>query len=483
MALKIYIPAMRFGHRIQGKIEAYDDKGRGILELRGTDGSQLGAGTAAIPFTAVGDEVTAIFMSRDRGVKLCKLETVVVPSPDRTSAPCPHAGLCGGCLWQHLKYDAQLAAKLKMINDAFKQAGHDERVGSILPCPQLFGYRNRMDFCVGWNSEIGLKEYGTWSRYVDLSTCLLLDAGAGDVLQHVREWMAESDLQPWDAKFYSGDIRYVILREGKNTKQRLIVIVVKDATRVTAAHRSSLAARLSPLCTSLLIGEQSLTTDISLAQKFETLKGEPWLEEVVNGIRYRIHPNSFFQTNTLMAKELQKCVADFVVKSVVLDEDRQTAGVKDLYKGQDDKKITILDLYCGLGFFGLHLAKNLPDVRVQGFEIDEPAIELAKFNAAANGVADRCKFFASKAEDLPWKNIRADAVILDPPRSGLHPKVLKTVLEMKPPSIVYVSCNYHRLVEELKELKTAYRVESVKAFDLFPHTPHVEVVAKFVLAD
>lgn len=447
---------MRFGHRIQGKVNAYDDKGRGVFELTGEDGEKTGRGVAAIPFTAVGDEITAIFMSRDRGVKLCKLETVVAPSADRTSTPCPHAGVCGGCLWQHLKYDAQLAAKLEMINRAFGQAGHAERAASVLPCPRQFNYRNRMDFAVGWNSEIGLKEYGSWSRYVDVKTCLLLGDGAGEILQQVRGWMDESDLQPWDSKFYSGDIRYVVVREGKNTSDRLIVTVVKDAARVSDAHRQSLIARLSPFCTSLLIGEQNLTTDISLAQKFETLKGEPWLEEEANGLRYRIHPNSFFQTNTLMAEELQKAVLSSV-----------SSG-------------TILDLYCGLGFFGIHLAKNLPDVRVHGFEIDEPAIELAKFNAQANGVADRCGFFAGKAEDLSWKDIEADTVILDPPRSGLHPKVLKTVLEMAPPRLIYVSCNYHRLVEELKELKTAYRVESLEAFDLFPNTPHVEVVAKLV---
>lgn len=476
---------MRFGHRIQGKIDAYDDKGRGVFELQGEDGEKTGRGVAAIPFTAVGDEITAIFMSRDRGVKLCKLETIVAPSADRIVAPCPHAGVCGGCLWQHLNYDAQLAAKREMINRAFAETGHDERVAEVTPCPQTFHYRNRMDYAVGWNSEIGLKEYGSWSRYVDVKTCLLLNDGAGDILQQVREWMAESDLQPWDAKFYSGDIRYVVVREGKQTGQRLIVIVVKDATRVADAYRESLAIRLSPFCTSLLIGEQNLTTDISLAQKFETLIGEPWLEEVANDIRYRIHPNSFFQTNTRMAEELQTCVADFISSAVVstgAQRSGETSGdfSTSLRPARNDNPV-VLDLYCGLGFFGIHLAKNLRDIRVHGFEIDEPAIELAKFNAEANGVADRCQFFAGKAEDLSWKNIKADAVILDPPRAGLHPKVLKTVLEMKPPHLIYVSCNFHRLVEELKQLKTAYRVEEIRAFDLFPHTPHVEVVAKLTL--
>jgi tRNA/tmRNA/rRNA uracil-C5-methylase (TrmA/RlmC/RlmD family) len=359
---------MRFGHRIQGKIAAYDDKGRGIFELHGEDGEKTGRGVAAIPFTAVGDEIAATFVSRDRGVKLCKLETIVTPSAERTAAPCPHAGTCGGCLWQHLNYPAQLEAKREMINRAFAQAGHDERVADVAPCPQTFHYRNRMDYAVGWNSEIGLKEYGSWARYVDVKTCLLLDDGAGDILQHVRDWMAESDLQPWDAKYYSGDIRYVVVREGKNTGQRLIVIVVKDAARVTEAHRASLTTRLAPYCTSLLIGEQNLTTDISLAQTFDALKGEPWLEEEANSVRYRIHPNSFFQTNSRRAEELQKCVLNSLHVSLRGGTTKQSPEIAALHV----------------------VARN-----------DNP-------------------------------------VILDPPRSGLHPKVLKTVLEMKPPTIVYV---------------------------------------------
>ncbi len=517
---------MRFGHRVTGIIQGYDDKGRGYFDLTGTDGSQLGSGRAVIPFSAQGDELSATFLSRDRGNKICKVEEVTKPGPDRIAPPCPHAGVCGGCLWQHLRYDAQLAIKQEMINRALESSGHEERVAEVMACtsmpptvvpaeagiqvsgaaesttstPSLLEddkkefkayFRNRMDYAVGWNSEIGLKEYGSWNRYVDVKTCYLLNPRAAEVLQHVREWMVESDLQPWDAKYFTGDIRYVVMREGKNTDQHLIVIVVKDATRISSTHRSSLVTRLSPFCTSLLVGEQGLTTDISLAQKFEPLIGDPWLEEVANGITYRIHPNSFFQTNTRMAEELQKCVKDFIAPEEPSIIPAQAGIQATEANGSptsapsllgDDKKQTILDLYCGLGFFGIHLAKNIPDLEVRGFEIDEPAIELAKLNAEKNGVADRCEFFAGKAEDLSWKDIPADTVILDPPRSGLHPKVLKTILEMKPKTLIYVSCNYHRLVEELKQLKTIYRIEDIKAFDLFPHTPHVEVVTKLTVS-
>jgi 23S rRNA (uracil-5-)-methyltransferase RumA len=461
---------MKFGHRITGTVRSYDDKGRGTFEIENQDKSQS---TVAIPFSATGDDVAATFVKRDHGVKVAKLEKIVTPGPDRVPAPCPHAGVCGGCLWQHLSYDAQIKIKHGMINAAFEKAGHEERVDQITPADKQFRFRNRMDYAVGWNGEIGLKEYGSWNRYIDLSTCLLLDADVGQILQAVRDWMKECDLQPWDAKFHTGDVRYVVVREGKNTNERLIIVVVKDTNRVTEDALSSVTSRLSPFCTSLILGEQSLTTDISLSQTFKTLKGNPWLEEIVNDVRYRIHPNSFFQTNSDMAGKLQETVKNFL--SFRPTETKGSLGSSDSL-GTTSRNI--LDLYCGLGFFGIYLAKQYPGIHVSGFEIDAEAIELAKHNASTNGISNRCNFTSGPAEDLSWKDIDADIIILDPPRSGLHPKVLKAVLEKEPKTIVYVSCNYHRLVEELKQFKSKYTVEQLTALDLFPHTPHVEVVVR-----
>ncbi len=443
---------MKFGHRVKGTILDYDDKGRGFFDA------------FVATFSAQGDEIVGSFIKRDCGVKVLKIEELIKPGPDRVTAPCPHAGVCGGCPWQHLNYEAQLTVKRERINAAFQITGHDERIDQIIPAKEKFHYRNRMDFAVGWNGEIGLKEYNAWNRYVDLTTCLLLSDGASEILQRVRTWMRESDLLPWDAKFYSGDVRYVVVREGKNTKQRMIAVIVKDLSRVIPACRSLLIAHLSPYCTTLLIGEQSLKTDLSLAQKYDVLKGEPYLEEIVNDTRYRIAPNSFFQTNSTMAAELQKTTAEMI-------------DIKNPSYTLQDSRLTILDLYCGLGFFGIYLAKQNPSIKVAGFEIDNQSIELARHNAKVNDVTEQVEFASGPAEDLSWKNLKADVIILDPPRSGLHPRVLKTLLDIKPEKLIYVSCNFHRLVEELKLLKEVYQVDKLAALDLFPQTPHVEVVA------
>jgi tRNA (uracil-5-)-methyltransferase len=454
---------MKFGHRIHGTVTNYDDKGRGTFELSGekTEGYQLGKGNVAIPFSAVGDELEATFLKRDRGVKIAKIETIATPGPDRVKAPCPHAGVCGGCLWQHLDYDAQLRLKRDMINRALEQAGHEERITDVMPSEDKLFYRNRMDYVVGWLGQVGLKEYGSWNRYLDLTTCLLLNEDVGVILEETRKLIKEFDLEPWDAVHHTGLMRYVVIREGKNANERLLMFVVASLEKIDEKTRAAILDRFGSRCTSLLLGEQALLTDVSYVQKTIALKGEPFLHEEVNGVRYRIAPNSFFQTNSKMAAKLQDLVSTLCHS----------------HEGGNPAS-TVLDLYCGLGFFGIALAKQNPNVKISGFEIDAEAIELAETNATTNNVADRCSFASGPAEDLSWKDIDADTIILDPPRSGLHPRVVKTVLEKAPETIIYVSCNYHRLVEELKEFKTKYRVESMQALDLFPQTPHVEVVTK-----
>ncbi len=445
---------MKYGNKTNGTIEHFDEKGRGAWN------------GFVVPFTTIGDEVSATFVKRDKGKKVLRLEEVLQPGPDRVSTPCPHAGVCGGCLWQHISYKAQLRLKLEMINQAFEQAGHFEniplRVSGTEGVTPLH-YRNRMDYCVSWDGKIGLKEYGSWNRYLDLSTCLLLDEETPKILERVRDLMLQLKLEPWDARSQNGLLRYVVIRLGKNTSERLVMLVVSDLKKIDDACREKIREVLSPHCTSLLLGEQPLVTDISFVNTVLPLHGNPWLEEEVNGIRYRIAPNSFFQTNTGMAAKLQDVVLSLLTTNYSLQ--------------------TILDLYCGLGFFGIALAKQNPNIRVMGYELDAEAIDLAKHNATVNGVADRCNFVSGPAEDLSWKNEKADAVIIDPPRSGLHPRVIKTLLEMKPKRIVYVSCNFRRFVQELRDFLPYYDLESTQALDLFPQTPHVEVVSMLKLKD
>jgi 23S rRNA (uracil-5-)-methyltransferase RumA len=447
---------MKFGDRLTGTITHLDDHGRGVFAYQLPQAPEE-TRDVVVPFALVGDTIEATFVKRDKGHWVGRLERVTAPSPDRVTAPCPHAGTCGGCLWQHLAYDAQLVLKRDAINAALANAGHVERVEAVLPSTDQLHFRNRMDYVVGWKKEVGLKEYGSWNRYIDLSTCLLLDDETPHILADVRRLMDEQGFLPWDAKKQTGDLRYCVIRLGRNTGERLITLLVKDLTRFTPEIREAITATLAPRCTSLYLGENPEITDLSLAKTLVSLHGPAYLTEEVNGLRYRIHPNSFFQTNTRMAATLQQTVLDLALA-------KQAPNSK------------FLDLYCGLGFFGIAAAAR--GATVYGHELDAPAIELAKQNAELNGVGARTRFAAGPVEKLDWAAETPDVVLVDPPRAGLHPRAVETLLKNAPPTIVYVSCNYHRLVEELKTLKTGYRVTALQALDLFPQTPHVEVVAK-----
>ncbi|MEK7665494.1 MAG: 23S rRNA (uracil(1939)-C(5))-methyltransferase RlmD [Patescibacteria group bacterium] len=374
----------------------------------------------------------------------------------RLEARCPYFGKCGGCSWQDIAHEFQPKIKREFVQDAFDEAKIACHIAPVEPCPEPFYYRNRMDYVFGKNGELGLKVSGHWWETLDLKTCFLLSSETPEILERTRVWTKETGLPFWNVKTHQGFFRYLVIREGKNTDERLIMLVVSNQFTLPTEHRSAILHLFAPLATSLLVGVNETITDLSIPQRIETLFGEPYLHEVVNGLRYRITPASFFQTNTAMAVELQHTVCEL-------------AG--------NLKNKKVLDLYCGAGFFSLALAKEAKEVI--GIELDEDAIKGARLNASLNQISN-ASFFASKVEEFDWALERPDVVILDPPRAGLHPSVIETLLAVLPKRIVYVSCKYQKLVEELPRFLEYYAIEEVRALDLFPQTPHVEVVVSLI---
>ena len=311
-----------------------------------------------------------------------------------------------------------------------------------------------MDYSFDFKGNLGLKQPGYWWSVLDLQTCFLLSEPSVEIMTRVREWTKKTGLPFWDAKFHRGFFRSLVIREGKNTGQRLITLITTSPPEKNyTEHMETLPSILGNLADAIVWGQTDMQADVSHAETSIPLKNNPWIYEEVNGIRYRIYPDSFFQTNTLMAKELQNKVLSYC---------------------GDMKQKHVLDLYCGAGFFSLALSKTAK--KVTGIEQDSSSIESAKANAKENNLfAD---FYASKVEDYPWEKECPDLVVLDPPRAGLHPSVLKTLMKTLPHEIIYVSCNYRALVKELKIFLEHYTIENLEALDLFPHTPHVEVIIK-----
>jgi 23S rRNA (uracil-5-)-methyltransferase RumA len=255
-------------------------------------------------------------------------------------------------------------------------------------------------------------------------------------------------------KKHTGYGRYLVIREGKFTNQRMVMFVTA-AGELPAPEK--LVAALGDLATTVYHGVNPTITDLSIADELTLLSGAPLLEEKIDGKTFSIHPNSFFQTNSAMAEALVHKVREFI---------------------GENKPEVLLDLYCGVGLFGICLAGDAK--RVVGVEIDPKAIEMARANATRNGLTN-AEYFAAKTESLIWENENPDTVIIDPPRAGLHPDVVKTLLSRKPKRLIYVSCNYESFCREWAELSKEYKIERLEALDLFPHSPHVETVALLTL--
>lgn len=444
---------MKYGRVARMRVERMDDHGRGRGPLADPDRPGAPPADGSAPFVIPGELVEGAFAGRTKGVSRLMDVQVLEPSPDRVAPKCPHAGTCGGCAWQHVAYPRQAELKREAVDRALAEAGLDLRVESLTPAEAQFGHRNRMDYVFGPGGELGLKEQGRWDRPVDLETCLLLSEEAVEVLRRTREWAKASGLPFWDARRHEGYLRYLVIREGKYTGERM-------ATLVTAAgelaKKDELVAAMAPLVTTLYHGINPEITDLSTAKELRLLHGVPELHEKIGGVTYAIPPNSFFQTNSGMAARLLEAVRAHVV-----------AGPHE----------RLLDLYCGSGFFALALAKDVGSSL--GVELDADAIAVARRNAEANGIAG-ARFEAAAAEALSWKDERPDVVIVDPPRSGLHPRVRQTLLENLPPRVVYVSCNHRALALDLGVLTSAYSVDSLRCLDLFPHTPHVETVVHLI---
>jgi len=367
---------------------------------------------------------------------------------------CPNKELCGSCSWSHIPYEKQLQQKLSDINGSFKLKGLDINCEDIIPSPRLAHYRNRMDFVIDFEGRVGLRQKGKWWRVIDGHPCFISDLLIEEKFFKVREWVKKSRFTFYDRKSHQGFLRYAVIRT--NLAGEVMVIIVTSATENLEEEKLALESfnELSSTCniTNLLWSVNHTITDVSSGDEIIKISGDDFLIENIAGFKYKISPHAFFQTNSYGAKELLKAVGECV------DE------------GDEGK---LVDLYCGCGFFAVALHSKFE--QVTGVESCAASIEDAKFNCDLNGV--KINFFAEKSEDLKWEHIEADVVVVDPPRSGMHDRALEKLLSLAAKKIIYVSCNHKNFAREAVQLLKRYSLSSIKAIDMFPHTPHVEVVS------
>jgi 23S rRNA (uracil1939-C5)-methyltransferase len=367
---------------------------------------------------------------------------------------CPQKERCGSCGWSHIPYEKQLRQKLADINGSFALKKLSLHCEEILPSPTREHYRNRMDFAIDFQGHMGLKEKGKWWKVIDGHPCFLADTRIEDLFHAIRSWLPASGLSFFDRKAQTGLLRYAVVR-AMQTGDTMVDMITSAPTddrehQKTQQAFVALAKTLAP--TSFFWSINHTISDVSYGDEHQLMAGKPSIEEEIHALRYRIGPNTFFQTNSRGAELLMNTVCTFA------------GPIKDK---------TVLDLYCGSGFFALAFAKEA--ARTIGVELVPEAIVQAKENARINGLS--LEFYDAKTEAFPWQDFHPDVVILDPPRAGMHDKALQDILKAAPERLVYVSCNPKNFAREMVILQTKYRVESMRALDLFPHTPHVELVS------
>ena len=393
------------------------------------------------------------------------IESIETPSPHRIEAPCPYFGRCGGCRLQHVDYQAQLSFKSKQVADALERLGGlgPVDVRPILAAVETYGYRNKMEFTIaragdGAGLTVGLHEAARYDSVLDIERCLLQSDGMNALLDEARRFFATSGLTAWEQDSGEGLLRFLMLREGYRTGESMVNIVTSAPA---VSELAPLAERLSarePRTTSVVVNVNPKKASVAVGVEEHLLGGRDHIRESVGGLEFQVSANSFFQTNTAQAERLFALVLD-------------SAGLT----GDE----TVLDLYSGTGAISLQLATRCR--WVYGVEVTQAAVDDAARNAAANRIAN-CTFLAGEVRfvlpQLVSQGVSAQVVVADPPRAGFHPKALRALRQMGPARIVYVSCNPATLARDLGELvRGGYRLEWVQPVDMFPHTPHIEVVA------
>jgi 23S rRNA (uracil1939-C5)-methyltransferase len=422
-----------------------------------------------------GDVVEVQITRKKKNYAEARVVELLEPSSDRIDAECPYSGYCGGCKWQFLDYEKQLAYKQQHVAEALAHIGQIENalVHETIPSKQLFGYRNKMEFSCSdrrWvlpnemdrqdldrTFALGLHVPGTFNKVIDTEVCLLHPPLGNDILAHIRQAIKSSELPPYGLKSHEGYWRFVMLRNSAFHGHWMVNIVTSFKDTKTMASLAHELMEQFPDVVSVINNITARKSSVAIGETERLVAGEPFLKERIGSFEFIISANSFFQTNSVGAQTLY-------------DKAKEYAELQ----GHE----TVLDLYSGTGTIAIYFAGSAK--HVIGIEQVESAVRNAEKNCLINNVTN-CQFIQGDIKDkLPQLTVKPQVVVIDPPRAGMHKDVVHQILKLAPERIVYISCNPASLARDVAILSETYDLLEVHPVDMFPHTYHIEVVAKLV---
>lgn len=429
-----------------------------------------------------GDLVTVQVMKKKKGVPFGKLSNLQEASEERIEAFCPHFDLCGGCKWQNLAYDAQLKYKTEFVKSAINRIGKVE-VGEweeILGGIKTTYYRNKLEYSFSsarWMTEeeinsdtiiedkkgLGFNKSGTFDKVIDLSTCFLQTESSDRLRNWLREYTREGDFEYYNSRSKKGWLRNIMIRTTEKGEMLILLSIAYEDSELREQLLDDMLAAFPEIISMYYVISDKVNS-VTIDLDYVHYHGEEGLVEYLGDVKFIIGPKSFFQTNTTQAKALYEIVKEYAD-----------------FQGDEN----VYDLYTGLGSIALYIASDVKNVT--GIEEIPEAIHYAKVNQEANNI-DNATFYTGDVKDILTdafveKHGKADVIITDPPRVGMHKDVVDTLIRSGAKKIVYVSCNPATQARDLELLSEKYSVEKIRPVDMFPHTHHVETVALLQLKE
>lgn len=409
-----------------------------------------------------GQKVKVSIRRKRKGSFDGKIIEVVEKAPLEIDSKCPHFGRCGGCMYQSLSYEKELSYKEAQIKELFSKEGLENiNFLGIEKSPKEYEYRNKMEFTFGDEEKngplsLGLHRRGRFYEVINVENCNIVDSDFTNILKEVLNYFKESSTPHFNKKSHMGIVRHLVIRKALSTGEILVNLVTSSQGELKL---DEILERLNSLelkgeIVGFLHTINDNVADAIKVDKLDLIYGRDYIVEEILGLKFKISPFSFFQTNTFGAEKLYYIVKDF-------------AG--------DIKDKTVFDLYSGTGTIAQIMAPVAKEII--GIEIVEEAVEMARENTKLNNLSN-VKFIAGDVlKEVENLNKKPDLIIIDPPREGINPKAIGKIIDFNPEKFVYVSCNPVTLARDLKEfIASGYKVDKIKLMDMFPKTPHVEVV-------